>query len=479
MTVSKQLYETTIKNFPFNPSREQERLLQALCDFYISSHDFPLFLLQGYAGTGKTTLLSAFVNALSAMRRKKVLLAPTGRAAKVFSNRSGHQAYTIHKKIYRKEKMAGGGIRLGLSPNLHTNTLFLIDEASMIGDYSLKSDGTIQPRNLLEDVIEYVFGGKNCRLIFIGDRGQLPPVGTDFSPALQQSYLENHFPRLHISHFELSEVLRQAYNSAILENATALRSSPEHSFPHIQLRGDSDLKSIDGSELEDILDSSFSNYGDTNTIVITRSNKRANLFNEQVRARIFWYEEQIVANDLLMVVRNNYFWLGEDVSSNFIANGETIRVKRILERSSRYGFDFVDAKVELIDFPDYGEFEVKIMLDALSENQPSISRERMKELFLAIEEDYAFERNKKKRYERIMSDPYFNALQVKYAYAVTCHKSQGGQWDCVFIDQGYLTEEMMDQSYFRWLYTAFTRATEQLYLVNFHPSFFENDPSED
>ncbi|MGM0480034.1 MAG: ATP-dependent DNA helicase [Bacteroidota bacterium] len=479
MTVSSQLYETTVKNFPFNPTREQSDLLHALCAFYTSSQDHPLFLLQGYAGTGKTTLLSAFVNALSAMRRKKVLLAPTGRAAKVFSNRSGHPAYTIHKKIYRKEKVAGGGIRLGLAPNLHTNTLFLIDEASMIGSYSLKSDGTIQSRNLLEDVIEFVYNGKNCRLIFIGDRGQLPPVGADFSPALQQSYLENHFPRLNIRRFELSEVLRQAYDSAILENATALRSAPEHSFPHIKLRQNSDLKRIDGSELEDVLDSSFSNYGDTNTIMITRSNKRANLFNEQVRARIFWYEEQVVANDLLMVVRNNYYWLGEDVSSNFIANGETIRVKRILGRTSLYGFDFVDARVELIDFPDYGEFEVKIMLDALSENQPSISRERMKELFFAIEEDYAFERNKKKRYERIMSDPYFNALQVKYAYAVTCHKSQGGQWDCVFIDQGYLTEEMLDQSYFRWLYTAFTRATEQLYLVNFHPAFFENEPSLD
>ena len=474
MTIHKELYKAAIKHFEFEITPDQDELLEKLCDFYIQPNSQSLFILKGYAGTGKTSLLSAFVKALTELKRKSVLLAPTGRAAKVFSKRSAEMAFTIHKKIYRKENIAGGGIRLGLAPNLHTNTLFLVDEASMIGDYTQQNDGSISSRNLLEDLTQYVYNGKNCKLILIGDEGQLPPVGTDFSPALNLEYMQNHYFQLHIEEFQLSNVLRQAKDSDILKNATDLRSATDNKYPRFNLGGNNDLIRLEGTELEDVLDSSFSNYGETETLVITRSNKRANLFNQQIRARIFWYEEKIEANDLLMVVRNNYFWLGEQSKIGFIANGETIRVKRIRGRETLYGFDFADALVELIDYPDTEPFEVKILLEVLEVETPNLPRSRMKELFFEVEKDYSYERNKKKRYELIMADPYFNALQVKYAYAVTCHKSQGGQWASVFIDQGFLTEEMLDRSYFRWLYTAFTRATEKLYLVNFNEQFFSD-----
>jgi exodeoxyribonuclease-5 len=478
MSLTDVLRKTVTKLFPFPPAPQQERLIDKLCEFYTAQKDFPLFILKGYAGTGKTTLLSAFVKALRTEKRKTVLLAPTGRAAKVFSVRANQPAYTIHKKIYRKEKIAGGGIQLGVAPNLHTHTVFLVDEASMIGDYTQQNDGAISPRNLLEDLINYVYSGKECKLILIGDEGQLPPVGAAFSPALNVEHLQNNYPKLSINAEQLTEVLRQSFDSDILLNATALRSAPENSFPHFEIHKKNDLIRLPGEELEDTLDSAFSNYGATETIFITRSNKRANLFNQQIRARIFWYEEKVVANDLLMVVRNNYFWLDDKSKTGFIANGEIIEVDKILGRESKYGFDYVDARIRLIDYPEMDTINVKIMLNVLDENTPNLPRQQMKELFFEVEKEYAFERNKKKRYERIMADPYFNALQVKYAYAVTCHKSQGGQWPCVFIDQGFLNEDMLDHSYFRWLYTAFTRATEKLYLVNFHHSFFGEEEDE-
>ncbi|MEX2485584.1 MAG: AAA family ATPase [Brumimicrobium sp.] len=475
MNISEQLKQMTLNHFPFTPSEEQSKLLYDLCDFYTAERDNPLFILKGYAGTGKTTLLSSFVKATRSLKQKTVLLAPTGRAAKVFSQRSNQIAFTVHKKIYRKQTIAGGAIQLGLAPNLHTNTLFIVDEASMLGDYTKNSDGNINPRSLLEDLVNYVFSGKNCKLIFIGDEAQLPPVGADFSPALNLDYMQNFYSNVFIQHFQLSHVLRQAKNSDILANATALRSAQDNSYPSFFKTKNSDLHRLMGDELEDELDSAFTNFGVTDTIVITRSNKRANLFNQQIRSRIFWYEENVVANDLLMVVRNNYFWLDDKSQAGFIANGETIEVQRIHNRETLYDFDFADATVRLVDYPDIEPIKVKIMLDVLDENSANLPREKMKALFFAVEKDYEFEKNKKKRYERIMADPYFNALQVKYAYAVTCHKSQGGQWPCVFVDQGFLTEEMLDRSYFRWLYTAFTRATEKLYLINFNEQFFSED----
>lgn len=473
MVIHKELYKSTLRHFDFEISSDQDQLLTQLCDFYIQPNNQSLFILKGYAGTGKTSLLSAFVKALGELKRKSVLLAPTGRAAKVFAQRSNKMAFTIHKKIYRKEKIAGGAIQLGVAPNLHTNTMFLVDEASMIGDYSQRNDGAISPRNLLEDLINYVYSGKNCKLILIGDEGQLPPVGSDFSPALNVDYMSNHYPQLNIEGFQLSNVLRQAFDSDILKNATDLRSASEKVYPSFDLSGKNDLIRLEGVDLEDELDSAFSSYGINETLIITRSNKRANLFNQQIRSRIFWFEENIVANDLLMVVRNNYFWLGDNSKLGFIANGETIKVVRIRNRETMHGFDFVDALVQLIDYPEAEPFDVKILLEVVDEEAPNLPRAKMKELFFSVEKDYAHERNKKKRYELIMADPYFNALQVKYAYAVTCHKSQGGQWSCVFVDQGFLTEDMLDKSYFRWLYTALTRATEKLYLVNFNGQFFK------
>ncbi|PKR81619.1 ATP-dependent endonuclease [Brumimicrobium salinarum] len=474
MPLHKELYKHTLKHFEFEISRDQHELLEALCRFYVQPNDQSLFILKGYAGTGKTSLLSAFVKALSQLKRKSVLLAPTGRAAKVFAQRSNKVAFTIHKKIYRKEKIAGGAIQLGLAPNLHTHTLFLVDEASMIGDYTQRNDGAISSRNLLEDLINYAYNGKNCKLIFIGDEGQLPPVGADFSPALNIEYMSNHYAQLEIQGFQLVKVLRQAADSDILKNATQLRSASERLYPSFDLSGKNDLIRLEGNDLEDELDSAFTNYGITETLVITRSNKRANLFNQQIRSRIFWFEEKIVANDLLMVVRNNYYWLGDNSKYGFIANGETIKVVRIRNRETMHGFDFVDALVQLVDYPDAEPFEVKFLLEVLDEEAPNLPREKMKSLFFSVEKDYEYERNKKKRYELIVADPYFNALQVKYAYAVTCHKSQGGQWACVFVDQGFLTEEMLNQSYFRWLYTALTRATDKLFLVNFNKQFFKD-----
>ena len=473
MQIKDQLKSEIIAEFPFEMSNEQSLLTEKLCDFFVSENDLELFVLNGYAGTGKTTLLSAFVNALKSVKGKSVLLAPTGRAAKVFSNRSGKIAHTIHKKIYRKETVPGGGIRLVVPPNLHTNTIFFIDEASMIGDYSLRNDGSISPRNLLEDVINYVYSGKNCKIIFIGDVAQLPPVGSDFSPALNLEYLQQNYGRLTVSGFQLTNVLRQAEDSDILLNATALRSAPENTFPTFSIGKNKDLIRLPGDELQDVLESAFSSYGRDETIIITRSNKRANLYNQQVRSRILWYEEDICGGDLVMVVRNNYYWLDDTSTAGFIANGEIMEIERISRREEMYGFQFADARVRLVDYPKMGSIEVKIMLDVIYEDTPNLSREKMKELFFAVEREYAHERNKKKRYERIMADPYFNALQIKFAYAVTCHKSQGGQWACVFLDQGFLTEDLLDQNFFRWLYTAFTRSTEQLYLINFDKAFFE------
>lgn len=473
MQINEQLHSAISEHFPFEMSQEQQMLSSELCNFFASENDLELFVLNGYAGTGKTTLLSAFVNALKTVKGKSVLLAPTGRAAKVFSNRSGQPAHTIHKKIYRKETVPGGGVRLVVPPNLHTNTIFFIDEASMIGDYSLRNDGSISPRNLLEDVITYVYSGKNCKIIFIGDVAQLPPVGSDFSPALNLEYLQQNYGRLTVLGFQLKNVLRQAEGSDILINATQLRSAPENAFPKFSISSNKDLIRLPGDELQDALDSAFSTYGKDETIIISRSNKRANLYNQQVRSRILWYEEDICGGDLVMVVRNNYFWLDDKSQAGFIANGEIMEIERISGREEMYGFQFADARVRLIDYPKMGSIEVKIMLDVIYEDTPNLSREKMKELFFAVERDYGHERNKKKRYERIMVDPYFNALQIKFAYAVTCHKSQGGQWACVFLDQGFLTEDLLDHNFFRWLYTAFTRSTEKLYLINFDKAFFE------
>lgn len=458
--------------FALDASHDQARVIEAFVQFVYSEIQRETLVLTGFAGTGKTTLLGALVRALKTQKKKTILLAPTGRAAKVLSMRSNQLAFTIHKRIYRKENGEAGRFSMALAPNLAKNTLFIVDEASMLGDFSLAEDGSHVGRNLLEDLIQFVYSGEGCKLIFVGDEGQLPPVGSDFSPALNLEYLNFHFPFLSFHLERLSHVLRQAEDSDILLNATALRSAEKGLYPQFILNKKKDLIRVNGADLQESLEDAYSKFGSEECIIITRSNKRANQFNQEVRNRILYREEDICGGDLLMVVKNNYFWLEEKSRAGFIANGEIIQIKRILKRETRAGFQFVRATVVLIDFPEIDQFETLLWVDCLAVEKAAMPREAMKTLFFEIEKDYLHEQNQKKRYERIMKDPYMNALQVKFAYAVTCHKSQGGQWSAVFLDHGFLTDEMLDESFFRWMYTGFTRASEQLYLVNFDPHFF-------
>lgn len=457
--------------FGFELTLEQNDLMVQLEVFTKDRDPNGVLVLTGYAGTGKTSMLGAYVQTLTHFKVKTKLLAPTGRAAKVLANRSGKEALTIHKQIYRRKDQSDDFSPLNLTPNLHSNTVFIVDEASMIPEYSVQNDGQIG-RDLLSDLLEYVFSGKNCKLIFLGDKGQLPPVGSSESPALDATYLKRTFPRVKIAKFQLNEVLRQDQASGILMNATRLRKVKFPEKYSFQI-GFKDFVRLSGEDLQDELESCFSQFGAEETIVITRSNKRANLYNQHIRSRLLWYEEILCQQDYLMVVKNNYFWLTDDSKAGFIANGELLRVKRIRKYETVYGFEFARVVVQLEDYPDEPEIEVLLMLESITTEGPAVPRDRLKTLFYEIEKDHFYEKNKRKRYEKVLKDPYFNALQVKYAYAVTCHKSQGGQWSAVFIDPGFLTEEMINEDYYRWLYTAITRATEKVYLLNFPDSDFE------
>lgn len=453
------------QHFQHRFTNDQEHCIEQLEHFMRSDAPYPTFLLKGYAGTGKTSLLGAFIQSLAAQKIKNMLLAPTGKAAKVLSSKSNKRAFTIHKIIYRRKNKTDDFNNIQLAPNLQKNTLFIVDEASMIGDYTI-TEGNINQRNLLEDLIEYVYSGKNCRLILLGDIGQLPPVGSDFSPALDKIYLENHYPKLKIYDATLNEVHRQQADSDILKNASLLRNL-QNQLPRFQTNNKSDFSLIDGYEFPDVLDSCYANFGMEETLIISRSNARCNEYNAQLRARIFYFEEQLCRNDLLMIVKNNYHWLKDEPEMGFIANGETMLVKRVIKYETRYGFDFARLLVIFPDYEDVGEHEVIVHIESLLCKGASIDRERMKNLFFEVEKDYVYELNKKKRYELILANPYFNALQVKFAYAVTCHKSQGGQWHAVFIDVGYLPEGFDIENYNRWLYTAITRAKSKVYLINF------------
>ncbi|MBL4862860.1 MAG: AAA family ATPase [Crocinitomicaceae bacterium] len=461
-----------LSKFGLSPTEHQSELFEELEAFIRKRDNRELFILTGYAGTGKTSVLGAFVQALQFFKVKVKLLAPTGRAAKVFSLKSNTDAFTIHKQIYRRKSKVDLSSPLSLQPNLFKNTVFIVDEASMIGDYTKQSDGNISARNLLEDLFQYVYSGSGCKLILLGDEGQLPPVGSDFSPALNRDYITNYFPTINITTFKLTEVLRQAEDSEVLRNATLLRNTDWVDYPKFQIKKNSDLIRLDGLELQDELESSLNNYGVENTILITRSNKRANAYNQQIRGRILWFEELLCAGDCLMVVKNNYYWMGDDSKMGFIANGELFTLRRIVKLEEFYGFEFARVLVNFVDYEEEGDVELIIHTESLLAEGPSLPRQRMKELFFAVEQDYAHIRVKKERYEAILKDPYFNALQVKYAYAVTCHKSQGGQWQNVFIDQGYISEEILGPDYYRWLYTALTRAVGKVYLLNFSDEFF-------
>ncbi len=466
------IYNILLYKLEHSPTVSQKKLITFLPD-YITARGENILLVKGYAGTGKTTLISSLVNTLNELKIRSVLLAPTGRAAKMLSSYSGHNALTIHKKIYRQRTSKDAFGKFTLDRNLHTNTFFIVDEASMIGNASFESN-IFGSGNLLEDLLKYVFNNKNCKLVLVGDTAQLPPVGLSISPALDENFLEGSGHP--VSTFFLSDVIRQARESGILYNATNLRhmiSAGSSTIPEIQLDF-RDIERISGADIVEILSDAYSKTGTADTIVINRSNKLANKYNQGIRNQILERESEIAPGDLLMVVKNNYYWLEESETTNFIANGDIIEVLQIKRYEELYGFRFADAVIRMADY-DNQEIDVKLMLDTLHIETASLGNEAGKKLFYTVMEDYADMPSKKRQYEKVKSDPFFNALQVKFAYAVTCHKAQGGQWKNVFIDQGFFKEEMLETEYLRWLYTAFTRATEKLYLVNFKDSFFEGE----
>ena len=455
--------------FGYEPTQEQQAAIDVFATFMADSRMMPVMVMRGSAGTGKTTLAAAIVRALQSLEQQLVLMAPTGRAAKVFSLYAGSAAYTIHRRIYRQKSLEGG---FDLGYNNAKDTLFIVDEASMI---SLNGDG----RSLLDDLISFVYNGSNCRLMLIGDQAQLPPVGEEESPALMAPVLRSF--GLHVYECTLNEVLRQSQESGILWNATEIRSlspdpspSREGSFnlpvtlPKILLDGFTDIHVVPGDELIETLASSYSKVGLDETMVVTRSNKRANIFNQGIRNQILGREEELTTGDQLMVVKNNYYWVAQSPKlggMSFIANGDMCVVRRVRNVHEQHGFRFAEVTMTFPDYDDY-ELTATVLLDTLTSEAPALTRDQQEELFNKVMEDYADIPRKADRMKALKEDRYYNALQVKYAYAATCHKAQGGQWAHIYVDQGYMTDDMLSVDYLHWLYTAFTRATEKLYLIN-------------
>lgn len=459
-------------NFAFEPTLGQKKIIDSLAEWLADPDTERIFILNGYAGTGKTTVIAAFVAALRAMRIKPILLAPTGRAAKVMADHSGQHAYTIHKKIYRQKSLTDPESDFSLDYNREKDACFIIDEASML----TAATDTASPfgsGSLLEDLIRYVRQGARCRLLFVGDNAQLPPVGHDNSPALDPSFMRNYGE---VTCGMLDEVMRQETDSGILFNATLVRCMLEANIlePPLFDLTYPDFQAIDGGEFLEKVEECYSRYGREDTIVITRSNKRSNRFNEGIRRHILYAEEEIESGDMLMVVKNNYHFTEreEEPRMDFIANGDTARLVKLRRFEEFYGFRFADARLSFPDYDDY-ELDCKILLDTLSSEAPALTREQSSALFYAVSEDYADIRSKAKRYKQVHENPHFNALQVKFAYAVTAHKAQGGEWQAVFIDKMLFGEETMNRDLMRWLYTAITRASRQVYLVNFDERFFD------
>lgn len=458
------------------PTAEQGQAIETFAQFMTDRHTEAVMVMRGSAGTGKTTLAAAIVKAMTALGQKLVLLAPTGRAAKVFSLYAGHAAFTIHRRIYRQKSLEG---RFELSFNNAQDTLFIVDEASMIANSSSFSDTIFAGGQLMDDLIRFVYNDRNCRLMFIGDRAQLPPVGETDSPALQSDVLRSY--GLHVHECNLSEVLRQSQESGILWNATKIRSLgttvPSGSplgLPKIRVAGFADIHIVPGNELIETLANSYSHVGQDETIVVTRSNKHANIYNQGIRNQVLDCEDELCSGDQLMIVKNNYYWLEEELRQatekieqpmSFLANGDRAVVRRVRRVHEQYGFRFAEVTMK---FPDYDDYELTVMalLDTLTSEAPALTREQQERLYNKVLEDYTDIPHKADRIKKVKTDRYYNAVQVKFAYAATCHKAQGGQWAHVYIDQGYMTDDMLNADYLHWLYTAFTRATEQLYLVN-------------
>jgi ATP-dependent exoDNAse (exonuclease V) alpha subunit len=459
------------QSFPHEPTPQQQELFGKLHKFLLSDDGDECFILKGYAGTGKTTIVAALVKALAHYNFKSVLLAPTGRAAKVITNYSGKKAFTIHKRIYRKKSAINMDEGFAIADNLNANTLFIIDEASMVSDEASGFHGS-----LLNDLVRYVYNDKNCKLMLVGDTAQLPPVGADDSPALDLKLMKDRFG-LDIHAYELTDVLRQQKDSGILFNVTKVRDiirEGKEVMPQIVTKGYKDVYRMGSDMLEEGLNYAYSKYGHDDTLIICRSNKNANLYNRQIRGRILMREEELTGGDQLMVVRNNYFWLQdqEEGSTGFIANGDICRIRKVRRIEDMYGFRFADVQLEFIDYAEDPVLDCKIMIDTLYSEAPALKPEDQKRFYLEAMKDYDHIPNKRAKHNELKLNPYYNALQVKFAYAITCHKAQGGQWGAVFVDQGYLTDEMVNTDFLRWFYTACTRATQELYLVNFNNRFF-------
>ncbi len=467
-------FHNFLKNkFPFDLTLKQDIVLQKLAHFILEEQNEKIFILKGYAGTGKTTLISTLVNSLWNVHKSAVLLAPTGRAAKVISKYSKREALTIHKKIYFPKKESGGGVSFVLQPNKHKNTIFIVDEASMISDINVDSK-LFENASLLDDLLQYVYSGSKCKLVFIGDTAQLPPIKLNVSPALDEQRLSLNYNK-QVDFIELDEVVRQAEGSGILSNATLLREQLASSFFNsfeFNLGVFPDIIRLrDGYDIQNAIDDSYSSDSKEDTAIIVRSNKRANIYNQQIRSRILFQENELSSGDYLMVVKNNYFWVKENSEAGFIANGDIIEVLEIFSFKELYSFRFAEVKVRMVDYPNMKPFDTVLLLDTIMAETPALSYEQSNLLYQEVQKDYQNETSKYKRFIKTKQNKYFNSLQVKFSYAMTCHKSQGGQWKTVFVEQPYL-KDGVNKDYLRWLYTAITRAEEKLYLINFGDEFF-------
>ena len=466
--ISHQIYA----KLSFEATNNQKKIIEKLSEWLAEGDTNSIFLLNGYAGTGKTTIIASFVAALRDLGIKPILLAPTGRAAKVLSHYSNYEAHTIHKRIYRERTITDYESRFSLDYNREKGAIFIVDEASMLSNSS-SENAAFGSGSLLDDLVEYVSSGKGCRLMLVGDDAQLPPVGSDISPALDPIELSHYGD---VCYGTMDEVVRQSHDSGILFNATMLRCMLEnriHEIPRFDMSYP-DFRRVEGGELLEELQDCYDRFGRDETIVITRSNKRANRYNEGIRRHTLSAEEEIEGGDMLMIVKNNYFYAERDKESpmSFVANGDVARLKRIRRFEEFYGFRFAEATLQFPDYNDY-EMQVKVLLDTISSESPSLTREQSHQLFMEVEKDYEDIKAKAKRYRAIRENAYFNAMQIKFAYAVTCHKSQGGQWRAVFVDRCLFGDETMSRDMLRWLYTAITRATDRVYLVNFDERFFE------
>ncbi|SMO36974.1 exodeoxyribonuclease-5 [Saccharicrinis carchari] len=472
--INKHLISIITQHFKHNPTPSQEKTIEKFADFLTEQNEHPIFLLKGYAGTGKTSLVSSFVEALGELNFKMVLMAPTGRAAKVFSSYAQYPAHTVHKIIYRQKSANDGFGSFNLNKNLKPETIFFVDEASMIHGSSAEYSG-FGTGNLMEDLLNFVFEGHNCRLVLIGDAAQLPPVGNSESPALNMDTLKYYSES--VTECFLWDVVRQSSKSGVLSCASDLRFQIESenildNLPKINIEGYNDVKRLTGEELIDAITTSYDTVGMDETLIVNRSNKRTNLYNKGIRNSILYKEEELTVGDIILVVKNNYHWLKNSKEVDFIANGDIAEIVRIKGYEELYGHRFVNCVVRLLDYKEL-EVDVKLMLDVLNLDTPGLSQKEQEQFFYTVMEDYVDLTPKRKQYQAVKNNDYYNALQVKFAYAMTCHKAQGGQWKSVFVDPGFVPDQNINRDYYRWLYTAFTRCTEKLYLVNFKEDYFE------